>query len=76
MITATIRQRLHNYLDVADEKKLKAMYTMVEEDIEQHDKFEMSREEIAFLDEERDKHLRGDSLSYSWEAAREIIRKR
>lgn len=52
------------------------MYTMVEEDIEQHDKFEMSREEIAFLDEERDKHLRGDSLSYSWEAARKIIRKR
>ena len=33
MKTASIRQQLHNYLEVADEKKLKAIYVMVEDEI-------------------------------------------
>lgn len=33
MNTATIRQHLHNYLDIADDKKLKALYVMVEDDL-------------------------------------------
>lgn len=35
MTTAAIRQKLHNYLEVADGKKVKAMYAMLEEDIEE-----------------------------------------
>ncbi len=34
MSTSAIRQKLHNYLEVADDKKVKAIYTMVEDDIE------------------------------------------
>jgi putative addiction module component (TIGR02574 family) len=34
MNTAAIRQKLHNYLEVADDKKVKAIYTMVEETID------------------------------------------
>lgn len=33
MNTAAIRQKLHNYLEVANDKKIKAIYTMVEEAI-------------------------------------------
>ena len=33
MNTSAIKQKLHNYLEVADSKKLKAIYTMVEADI-------------------------------------------
>jgi putative addiction module component (TIGR02574 family) len=33
MTTMAIKQELHNYLEVADSKKLKAIYTMVEDDI-------------------------------------------
>ena len=33
MNTAAIRQELHNYLEVADDKKLKAIYIMVEDEI-------------------------------------------
>ena len=33
MNTTVIRQKLHNYLEVANDKKVKAMYTMVEEAI-------------------------------------------
>jgi hypothetical protein len=35
MTTSSIRQRLHNYLELADYKKVKAMYTILEEDIEE-----------------------------------------
>lgn len=38
MNTATIRERLYEYIRVADEKKVKAIYTIVEDemDIELH----------------------------------------
>ena len=35
MNTAMIRQQLHNYLEVANDKKVKAIYTMVEQEIEE-----------------------------------------
>ena len=35
MNTIAIRQKLHSYLEVANDKKLKAIYTMVEEEIEE-----------------------------------------
>ena len=34
MSTSAIRQKLRNYLEVADDKKVKAIYTMMEDDIE------------------------------------------
>lgn len=37
MTTTVLRQRLHNYLDVADDKKIKAIYTIMEEQIEAFD---------------------------------------
>lgn len=33
MNTTTIKEQLHNYLEIADDKKLKAFYTMVEDEI-------------------------------------------
>lgn len=33
MNTATIREKLHDYIRVADDKKLKAIYVMVEDEI-------------------------------------------
>jgi len=33
MTTATIRAKLANYIRIADEKKLKAIYVMVEDEI-------------------------------------------
>lgn len=33
MTTAAIREKLHEYINFADDKKVKAIYTMVEEEI-------------------------------------------
>lgn len=35
MNTTAIRQHLHNYLEIADDKKVKAFYTMMEDDIKE-----------------------------------------
>ena len=35
MDTTAIRQQLHNYLEVAEDKKVKAIYTMMEEEIKE-----------------------------------------
>ena len=35
MNTTTMRQNLHNYLEIAKDKKLKAIYVMVEDEIKE-----------------------------------------
>ena len=49
MNTTNIRQRLQNYLEVADDKKVKALYIMMEEDIKESN-VEYSDELKAELD--------------------------
>lgn len=34
MTPTAIRQKLHNYLEIANERKIKAIYTMIEDDVE------------------------------------------
>jgi hypothetical protein len=35
MTTATIRQQLHSYLEIADDQKVKAFYTLMKQDIDE-----------------------------------------
>ena len=37
MDTDIIRQQLHNYLEVADDKKINALYTIIEKDIQENE---------------------------------------
>lgn len=36
MTATTLRQSLHNYLEIADSKKIKAIYTILQEEIEEN----------------------------------------
>jgi len=61
MDTATIRQQLHDYLDIADEKKIKAIYTMVEDEINvEH--VEYTDELKAELDRRVEYYLNGGKM--------------
>ncbi|MCO5947362.1 hypothetical protein [Mucilaginibacter flavidus] len=69
MTTSTIRKKLITYLADADDSKVKAIYTLLEDDIR--------RDEISFTDElerERELHLSGQTKSYSRTEAIEIIK--
>ncbi len=70
MPTATMRQKLVNYLQVADKKKIKAIYTMVEDEIntaannwDQDFSIEMNRRSKSFVD--------GTAKTYTWEETKQ-----
>lgn len=72
MEPASIKQKLHHYIDVADEKKLQAIYTILEDEIE--GEYFYTQDEIKMFYERRQQHLNGESKSYSIEEAHNLIR--
>jgi hypothetical protein len=65
-MTATkLRQRLHEFIDVAEEKKLKAIYTLLGGDIFDEDGF--SAEQKAVLDSRMAEYENGTIKSYTWD---------
>ena len=71
METTEIRKKLHQYIDLADARKIEAIYIMLEDDIASYG---YSIGEIDLFHERREKHLRGESLSYSPEQSLNMIR--
>ena len=74
MTTTLIQKKLISYLENADEKKVKAVYTIFEDEINEENSFTLSEEHIKILDTKKKKHLSGKSKSYTWEDAKKIIR--
>jgi hypothetical protein len=67
--TIVIRDKLHQFIDTVDEKKVQAMYVMFEEEIETKtaSQFELTAKEIEALDKQRENYLAGKSKTYNWE---------
>lgn len=66
----SLRDKLHQYIDVADEYKLQALYVLLEVEIDRG----YSAEEIAVFYQRRDNHLKGTSKSYTPEESLKAIR--
>ncbi len=79
MKTEQIKQRLHRYIETADEKKLKAIYTIVEEEIEETSDLWKDEEFVAELEHREKKYLNGNSKTHSIQEsvgrAREAVKK-
>jgi hypothetical protein len=74
MGAANIRQKLHQYIDKGDDKLLKLMYAVVREYNGEDDfEYEFTEEEVKHFDERKAKRLSGESRTYGWQEAREII---
>lgn len=74
MEVASIRQKLHQYIDKGDEKLLKLMYAIAKEYTEDDDfEYDFTEEEIKLFEERRARRLAGESKTYNWEEAKAII---
>ena len=65
METSTLREKLHDFIDAADNKKLEAICTVLELDDEND--YIYSQEEIEEFHTRRNTHLKEESKSYSVE---------
>ena len=74
MTMTAIRRRLISYLADADDTKIKAVYTLLEKEIEEKDAFTLSDEQLEILDREHELHISGQSKSYSKTEAIEMIK--
>lgn len=68
----SLKQKLIHYIEGADERKLQAIYTILEDEIE--GEYFYSKEEIKEFYDRRQKHLNGESKSYTVEEAHNLIR--
>jgi hypothetical protein len=59
----SLRDKLHQYIDVADEQKLQAIYTLLEDEIN----WSYTKEDIEQFHQRRQNHLDGISKSYTTE---------
>lgn len=66
----SLRDKLHQYIDVADEQKLQAIYVLLEDEID----WIYRSEEIDMLHQRRENHLKGESKSYSVEESLKAVR--
>jgi hypothetical protein len=65
MSTIEIKKSLHNYINIADEQFLKAIYALMQYDLSK-DGFELTNEQKKILDARRINHKNGKSKSYTW----------
>ena len=61
MTTLNIRQRLHYFIDTIEDKKAVAIYTLLEDEMDA----DAQRKKLVIA--EREKYLKGEGRSYSWE---------
>jgi len=74
MQTTQIRQKLHQYIDNSDEKLLKLMFALANEYNEDDDfEYEFTADDIREFDDRREKRLSGETKTYSWPEAKDII---
>jgi len=74
MQTLDIRQKLHQYVDNGDEKLLKLMFALAKEYNEDNDvDLVFTDEDIKLFDERRERRLKGESKTFGWQEAKEMI---
>jgi len=69
--TAQIRQQLHDYIDTAEDKKLKAIYTLLES--EMADDYVLSKIQKEELDKRYNDHQNGIGKSFTWKETLEAL---
>ncbi len=67
MTTATIRQKLYEYIRGADERKVKAIYTIIENDLLDNNEWWKDVDFISTLDSISSDLKNGTDKGYEWD---------
>ncbi len=70
----TLREKLHEYIDTADERHLSAIYLLVEDSIPTNDSEIFDEETMNMIYQRRENHRNGTSKSYTVEESLNLIR--
>ena len=73
MKPAELREKLHNYIDTAREKKLQAIYTMVEEEIDELNSLWENDGFVAELERREKEYLNGTTKTYTTKDAMSAV---
>ena len=74
METTDIKNKLHHYVDKGDSKLLNLMYVLAKEYNNEDDfEYEFSEEEIKFFEQRKAKRESGESTTFTWDKAKELI---
>ena len=73
METIQKRQKLHEYIDIADDEKVNALFFILESDND--DSHQYSAKDINMFYERRERHLKGEGKGYTAEEAFKQVRK-
>jgi len=75
MEVSFLREKLHDYINVADEQHLNAIFTLVEDNIPEISNDIYNKEMMEMLYARRENHKNGASKSYSLEGSFNLVTK-
>ena len=74
MTKTNLKKKTHDYIELADEKILKAVYTILESHVNSYEaEVEFSPELMKELNKARKEHLSGKSKSYTIDEVRKSV---
>ena len=76
MTITAIRQKLQDYIKTADDKKIKAIFTLVENDIDKEAEWWVNKEFVAELNERAKRYEDGIDKGSTFEEVKEELIKR
>ena len=74
MSTAEIKEYLHRQIDELDERILKAIYAMLQSYAKDKTEVKLSSEQKKELEKRKQRHLSGESKSFTWQEVKDRIR--
>jgi len=72
--TLELKEKIYNYIELADDKILEAISTLLETSIGQT--YTLTDEQLSQVEERRTKYLAGESKTYDWNEAKDMIGKK
>lgn len=68
--TVDIRKRIHEFIDIADERILRIFNGIIDAE-EEDDNYSVPNSHYDVVNERREKYISGESKSYTWDEVKE-----